>query len=182
MNKWLFPLNLEVLGPTSDSMSFQNIDIENQVEIPIEQHVGAFGVQRKMHVHNGIDLYCPPLDPVFAVEDGIVVDYRDWTGEGAGSPWWEDTEALLIEGESGAIAYGEICNTVGLKIGDKVSRGDHIGNVITVLKKDKGRPMTMLHFQGYKHGYTHAGGWDTNEPQPEALFDPTPFLLEAEQI
>ena len=181
MNKWLFPLKLNVLGATEDSMSFENIDIENEVEIPVGQHVGAFGVQRKFDVHRGVDLYCPPLDPVFAVEDGIVVDYRDWTGEGAGSPWWEDTEALLIEGESGVIVFGEIVNTVGLKIGDKVSRGDHIGNVVTVLKKDKGRPMTMLHVQMYKNGYTHAGGWKISDPQPGQLVDSTPFLLEAEQ-
>ena len=58
--KWLFPLDMDVIGPTSDSMSFQKIDIHTDVEIPTEQHVGAFGVQRKHHVHNGVDLYCEP--------------------------------------------------------------------------------------------------------------------------
>ena len=88
--KWYFPLRLNVLGPTLDSMSFENIDEDYQVEIPVGQHVGAFGVQRKFDVHRGVDLYCPPLDPVFAVEDGIVVDYRDWTGEeGLGTPVYQ---------------------------------------------------------------------------------------------
>jgi murein DD-endopeptidase MepM/ murein hydrolase activator NlpD len=184
MSKWLFPLDLDVIGPTEDSMSFQNInlttDIFSDVEIPIGSHVGAFGVQRKMHVHNGVDLYCEPSTEVLAVEDGIVVDIRQWTGEGAGSSWWNDTWAVLVEGESGAIAYSEIF--LGYhSIGDKIKRGQHIGFVKTVLKKYKGRPTTMLHFQMYKHGHICAGGWDTNNPKPETLVDPTPFLLEAEQ-
>lgn len=181
MTKWLFPLDLKVLGPTEDSMSFQKINVMWEVEIPVEQHVGAFGVQRKMHVHNGIDLYCEPFEAVYAVEDGTVADYRQWTGEGAGSPWWNPTWAILVEGKTSVIAYGEIVVALNLKVGDKVKRGDYIGNVLTVLKKDKGRPMTMLHLQMYKHGKFCAGGWNTNDPKPDSLIDPTLFLLEAER-
>lgn len=185
MNKWLFPLDLDVIGPTEDSMSFQKInlttDVFTDVEIPIAQHIGAFGVQRKMHTHNGVDLYCEPFESVYAVEDGIVVDCRQWTGEEAGSPWWNDTYAILVEGESGAIAYGEITIKPFLNIGHKIKKGEELGKVMTVLKKDKGRPMTMLHFQMYKHGHICAGGWDTNDPKPDTLIDPTSFLLEAVQ-
>ena len=179
--KWLFPLDIDVIGPTSDSMSFQKIDIHTDVEIPTEQHVGAFGVQRKHHVHNGVDLYCEPHELVYAVEDGKVVDIRQWTGKKAGSPWWKNTWAILIEGETGVVAYGEIGKPDGYQIGDKVCRGDLLGCVKTVLRKDKGRPMTMLHFQMYKHGKTSAGGWGINNPKPEDLVDPTQFLLDAEQ-
>lgn len=181
MSKWLFPLRLKSLGQTSDSMSFKNVDIEREIEIPIEEHVGAFGAQRKNHIHNGVDLYCRPSDAVYAVEDGIVVDVRQWTGENAGSPWWNDTWATLVEGESGTVAYGEIFLSYS-KIGGKIKKGDLIGFVKTVLVKDKGRPMTMLHLQMYKHGHLCAGGWNTNNPKPDTLIDPTPFLLEAEQL
>jgi hypothetical protein len=168
-------------------MSFKNIHQLTQVEIPIKNHVGAFGVQRKKHVHNGVDLYCPPGRQVYAVEDGEVVDMRQWTGEDVGSPWWEDTYATLVEGKSGVVAYGEIGYGEAClwnfyyNIGSKIKRGDLIGWVRTVLNKDKGRPMTMLHLQMYKHGKTSAGGWDTNNPKPEDLIDPTLFLLDAEE-
>lgn len=184
MDKWLFPfIGVKVLGATDDSMSFQNIDVDTEVEIPIGQHVGAFGVKRKMHVHNGVDLYSKPRQTIFAVEGGTVVDIRQWTGGMAGSPWWEDTWAVLVEGESGVVAYGEIdYDTTRYKLGYRIAVGDHIGWTRTVLKKDKGRPMTMLHLQMYKHGHLCSGGWDTNAPQPDTLIDPTPFLLEADVI
>jgi len=41
---WMFPLNMKMIGSTSDSMSFQKIDMESEVEIPVytedfdEQH------------------------------------------------------------------------------------------------------------------------------------------------
>jgi len=184
MSNWLFPLRLKVLGSTSDSMSFKDVDMEREVEIPIDNHVGAFGVQRKMHIHNGVDLYCEFLEAVYAVEKGKIVDVRQWTGKDAGSPWWNDTWAVLVEGESGVIAYGELCehDRVEDEIGTEIRRGELIGFVKPVLKKDKGRPTSMLHLQMYKHGHLCSGGWDTNNPKPETLIDPTPFLLEAEQV
>ena len=178
---WLFPLKLKVLGSTADSISFQDIDLNSEVEIPIGQHVGAFGVQRTKHTHNGVDLYCPLFEPVYAVEDGTIVNVRQWTGEGAGSPWWNDTWAILVEGESGVVTYGEIFLIDPIITNNKIKRGDLVGTVKTVLKNDKNRPMTMLHLQMYKHGHLCAGGWKTNDPQPETLIDPTPFLLKAEQ-
>ncbi len=176
---WLFPLRLKVVGPTENSMSFQSIDKWNEVEIPIGDHVGAFGVKRKNHIHNGVDLYCYEIEPVFAVEDGTIVDVRQWTGEDAGSPWWEDTWAILVEGESGVVAYGEIFLIDPIITNNKIKRGDLVGTVKTVLKENKGRPITMLHLQMYKHGHLCAGGWDTNDPKPDTLIDPTPFLLKA---
>lgn len=185
MSKWLFPLDLDIIGPTSDSMSFKNInlttDVFTDVEIPVGQHVGAFGVKRKHNCHNGIDLYCEPGEWVFAVEDGTVVDVRQWTGEAVGSPWWEDTWAILVKGKFGVVAYGEVRFPESVKIGREVERGDHLGYVATVLTRDKGRPVTMLHFQMYTHGNLCAGGWVTNDPKPKTLIDPTPFLLDAEQ-
>ena len=181
MSKWLFPLDMDVLGATEDSMSFQQLDMHTDVEVPICSHVGAFGVKRTYNSHKGVDLYCDPHEPVFSVEDGTIVDVRQWTGKDVGSPWWEDTWAVLVKGKFGVVAYGEISLLESIEIGREVKRGDLIGLVATVLKKDKGRPMTMLHFQMYRLGFTSAGDWVTNDPQPATLINPTPFLLEAEQ-
>lgn len=137
---------------------------------------GKFGIIRKHDVHTGVDVYCEPGTAVTAIESGIVVAVVDFTGEKAGSPWWNDTKAVMVEGDSGVILYGEI-NTKR-KVGEKIKRGQIVGGVKTVLKKNKGKPMSMLHLELYRHG--------TKEPTelvkrmdqlPDNLLDPT-FLLE----
>lgn len=145
-------------------------------DFPTLPHHGAFAAIRKFDIHTGIDLYCEDGDKVFAVEDGTVVEIQPYTGEEVGSPWWNYTEAVLVEGKSGVICYGEILPADGIKIGQPVSSGDLIGSVKQVLKKDKGLPMSMLHFELYRHGTRDTVLWYLNEPQPESLLDPTDLL------
>jgi murein DD-endopeptidase MepM/ murein hydrolase activator NlpD len=178
---WLFPLKLKILGPTDNSDSFKNINITDEVEIPVGQHVGAFGVERRYDIHRGVDLYCLEGTPVYAVEDGEVVEVSPWTGPKAGYPWWLDTDAVFIKGRYGNVAYGEIKPCGYLKVGKKVFEGQLIGFVKRVLKNDKGRPTSMLHLQMYKHGVTETGGWKLNKPQPDSLLDPTEYLLTAKE-
>ena len=52
---WRFPIDLKYVGLTEDSDSFKNIDITKEVQLPIGNHCGAFGVERKHDVHAGID-------------------------------------------------------------------------------------------------------------------------------
>jgi hypothetical protein len=189
---WLFPLKMERLGPTEDSMSFQKIDIERQVEIPVNPHVGSFGVERRHDIHKGVDLYCPEGTPVYAVEDGVLCDLRPFTGERIGQPWWEETWAASVVGESGVVVYGEINHPVFESMEDvlddgkiymaprEVKRGDLIGHVKRVLKKDKGRPRSMLHLAMHKHGVLTNGTWNIGDPQPPGLLDPTELLLGSE--
>jgi hypothetical protein len=83
----------------------------------------------------------------------------------------------MIEGSSGVINYGEIKPLETLAIGQEIKEGDLIGNVIPVLKKDKGRPMNMLHLELYTLGTnTHLLEWKLNFPQPENLLDPNILL------
>ena len=139
---------------------------------------GAFGAVRKFDVHTGIDLYCNPGDPVYAIECGEVVGIIDFTGTKTNSEWWHDTRAVLVEGSSGVFVYGEIEERNGLKIGDNIECGDLIGNVITVLKKDKGKPMTMLHLELYEHKFRETLTWELGKEKPFQLLDPTKILSE----
>jgi murein DD-endopeptidase MepM/ murein hydrolase activator NlpD len=41
---------------------------------------GVFGAVRKYDIHTGIDLYCELEDPVYAIEDGVVVNVCHFTG------------------------------------------------------------------------------------------------------
>lgn len=145
-----------------------------QLQIPKKPHQGGFGAVRKFDIHTGIDLYCCPDQEVYAMEDGEVIDIIPFTGINAGSPWWNDTIAVLIKGKSGIILYGEIESS--LKRGDLVKEGDIVGKVKTVLKKNKGLPMTMLHIELYSSYSGDAVIWELGESMPNGLLDPTPLL------
>jgi murein DD-endopeptidase MepM/ murein hydrolase activator NlpD len=155
--KWLWPL------PGADRVT---------------SYQGDFGAIRKHDIHTGVDIYCDPQQLVVAVEDGEVVSIENFTGENANppSPWWNDTKAVLVEGNSGVVVYGEINPLESIKVGQKVKVGKILGKVITVLKKDKGTPMTMLHIELYKKGTRETTVWHLGEEQPENLLNPMSHL------
>lgn len=169
---WQSPLKLKLVQ-TNDSLSFKDMR-DGETGLPLAPHPGAFGVQRQHHFHEGIDLYCPEGTAVYAVEAGIVVTVLPFTGAQVGMDWWEDTDAVLVEGVSGVVVYGEVTPTV--KAGDVVAAGDVVGHVKRVLKIDKGRPMSMLHLELHTHGARLAPEWTAESGKPETLRDPTEFL------
>lgn len=165
---------------------------EHEVEIPCDiLHPGSFGARRKHDVHTGIDLYAPFGQPVIAIEDGIVVAIEplftggeDTPKDSEGSPIWLPTSAVLVEGASGVIAYGEIEPDVSIRTGVSLTQGDLIGTVLQVLKpkkdgvlyKNPANSPTMLHLELYTHGSRKTVYWHLKESQPETLLDPTPLL------
>jgi hypothetical protein len=155
------------------------VTLGHETQLPIAPHPGAYGVKRTHHTHEGVDLYCAVGTPVHAVEDGLIVNIIPFTGPHADppSPWWHNTWAVLVEGESGVVVYGELFPRVKHAYEKKVKRGDDLGGVLKVLKEDKGYPMSMLHLELHEHGTTNA--WDWIDEKPPSLRDPTPFLLEA---
>ncbi len=172
-SKWRNPLPLRLV-PVSESESFHFP--EGITGVPRSPHPGGFAVPRRYHVHEGVDLYCPVGTRVTAVEDGTVVAILDFTGSKAipPSPWWHDTQAVMVEGQSGVILYGEILTD--LRIGNPIQAGDEIGRVIPVLKTDKGRPMSMLHLELHLPGTRDAVEWVSGGPRPPSLLDPTELL------
>lgn len=84
---------------------------------------GHFASVRRHDVHTGVDLYAEEGTPARAVEDGVVISVENFTGPNADdpSPWWNDTQAVLIKGASGVVVYGEVTSQV--KAGDTVRRG-----------------------------------------------------------
>jgi murein DD-endopeptidase MepM/ murein hydrolase activator NlpD len=170
---WCNPLPLRLLA-TEDSRSFERMPA-NSTGLPQGEHPGAFGVVRAHHVHEGVDLYCPDGTSVFAVEDGIVVAVQPFTGVGANMPWWEDTTVILVEGACGVVAYGEVSSVVAP--GQRVVAGQRLGEVVRVLKVDKGRPMSMLHLELHEAGSRSCPEWTVLGGRPTTLRDPTEFLL-----
>lgn len=150
-------------------------------QIPIEADLGAFGVVRKFDNHTGIDLYCEDGDEVFAMEDGEVIAIEWFTGEAVGMPWWNNTKAIAVRGKTGTFNYCELIPTNNLRVGDKVFEGQILGNITSVLKKDKGKvPSTsMLHLELYKEYNGEWVLWEIDTPQPSNLLDPTQLLINA---
>lgn len=175
-----FPLNKNA-DVSADATSFAALDLTISTEIPVgATHPGAFAVERRHHVHEGVDLYALENDPVFAMEAGVVVSKGPFTGPAAGFPWWLDTEFVMVEGASGVLCYGEIRVNPSLALGEELREGDLLGWVATVLAMDKGRPRNMLHIERYSAGVRESCGvWEKNSPKPTALLDPTPLLLQA---
>lgn len=163
MNNWTWPL------PGEDKYT---------------SYAGLFGAKRKFDIHTGIDCYCNVNQVVIAVEPGLVVAIENFTGENSNppSPWWHNTKAILIEGPSGVVVYGELNPLNTIKIGKKISRGQNLGHIVTVLKKDKGMPLNMLHLELYKTGTRETVIWNLNEAQPDALLDPTDKLFNIKNV
>lgn len=156
---WVFPI---------DSYSFP---------LPKGDHPGAFGTKRRFDVHTGVDLYCEEGTLVKAVESGKVIFVENFTGPNAGSPWWEDTKAVWVEGDSGIVVYGEIDPFV--EVGFEIQAGSTIGSVKRVLKNDKGKPMSMLHLELYDKKMKETAWWKHGENKPEYLLDPTDKLIKS---
>lgn len=149
------------------------------IKIPCPGEPGAFAAIRKYDIHTGVDLYCQPGTKVFAVEQGIVIFINYFTGPESESPWWNSTKAIMVKGESGVVLYGEINPQKEYNIGCKIKRGEHIGNTLPVIRRDKGAPTCMLHIELYKASATECTDWKLNELQPELLLDPSGQLLES---
>jgi hypothetical protein len=143
---------------------------------------GMFGAERKHDIHTGIDLYTIRNSPVFAMEDATVVAIEEFTGPPE-SPWWLPTKAVLAEGRSGTILYGELNPTV--QVGDQIKEDQIIGHVLPVLPENKvrsdipGHSRCMLHLELYEKGTTKSTIWKLGEPCPEGLKDPTALLYKS---
>lgn len=142
--------------------------------LPGKETQGYFGAVRKNDTHTGIDIYCEPDASVVAVEPGVVINIEKFTGASIGSPWWQETDAIWVKGPSGVVVYGEVSSII--LVGQQVNAGEEIGFVKTVLKKDKGLPMTMLHLELYNASMTETVWWRHGEEKPQTLLDPTEFL------
>ena len=143
--------------------------------IPDNDHEGSFGIERKHDIHTGIDIYCQNGDLVYSIEDGTIIDIVQFTGFDE-SPWWNDTYAMVIKSNDNnhIWLYGEL-KEPNLIIGEKVFKGSIIGQVETVLKKNKNKPMTMLHIELYST-YSKPVIWNLNTPCPKGLENPTHLI------
>jgi len=140
-------------------------------------HPAGFGAKRPYNRHTGVDLFCDHNQPLAAVEDGIVVSIRDFSKHKENKPWLNRTRVILIEGKTGVVAYCNVKERNGLKIGQEVKAGEIVGNVIRINKKKRRKDTCMLHLELYSIGTRKRVTWSYQFPKPPQLLDPTPHLL-----
>jgi 8-oxo-dGTP diphosphatase len=138
-------------------------------KVIIPDEPGGFGSNRFIDIHSGGDLYCEKDEYIYAIEEGEVISIQNFTGYEE-SPWWCDTQCVVVKTKYGHILYGEISPII--KIGDKVLPGTHIGTSLPVLRKFKNRPCVMLHLEFYSD-FSEPVIWSKNEGRPVGLFDPS---------
>lgn len=171
----------KIVQVTNDALRWTfPLEIHECSGIPVGNHPGAFSTQRKHEKHTGVDLYTKNDARVLAVESGTVVGVEKFTGAWDGSPWWNNTMCILVEGASGVVCYGEVgIPPHWIQVGYKVHRGQWLSNVCPVLKDEKkrndipGHSTSMLHMELYPHGTLKA----SNGFEDGLLQDPTPFLI-----
>ena len=147
-----------------------------------------FGAIRKHDIHTGIDLHCPEGTKVYALRDGSLFCQEIFTGPRAGSAWWNETFALFIEDDTGVTVYGEILPRRDLDFRfltkedypTPIKAGELLGTVMKVLKKNKGKPNSMLHLERYELGTKESVIWNLRTPRPEGLLDPTKEFTDKE--
>lgn len=171
----------EVKEDFSHHSDFYHPPLIPMPDIPVGTHYGSFDVKRRFDVHTGIDLYAPVGAPVYAIEDSDVVNIRYFTGPEAECPHWNTTWSVDLEGQTGILCYGEIKPDTTIKVGDQIKKGQVVGEVMKVLKKDKGKAMSMLHFSMHSHGWIQLLK-DQDDPEKEHFFDmqldPTLLLIQ----
>ncbi len=167
------PLPLRLI-PATDADSFLSLP-HGTTGVPMPPHPGAFGASRRQHLHGGVDLYCVEGTPVVAMEAGQVVAVAPVTGPHADKPWWLNTWMVMIEGNSGVLGYGGLKPAV--TAGESVDAGDHLGQILSMVRFASGRPTSLLHLELYAPGARQPAVWLEPEQRPAGMLDPTSLLL-----
>lgn len=153
--------------------------------LPTFNEPGSFGFKRTFEIHNGLDVYCRDESNVFAVEDGGVIKIEQFTGKDVESPWWEETWAIYVKGQSGVVCYGEMNKQFNFVVGDGVRAGDSLGCIRHVLPESKIRRdirnhnNAMLHIQLFSEYFTEDIPFEVKSGVKNTLLDPTPYMQNA---
>ena len=142
--------------------------------IPINNE-SSFAHIRKHDIHTGIDLHTEEGSKVLSIAKGKVIKVIHFTGTKANSPWWEETDAILVSHSFGVVLYGEL--TAKVKEGEELEMGQEIGLIKRVLKTNKGKPQSMLHLEYYNQKVDDGVVWNLNEDVPKGLLNPYEILV-----
>ncbi|ATU08499.1 M23 family metallopeptidase [Methanohalophilus portucalensis] len=171
----------------------KNWPLPVSVHIPDDGDAGCFWEDREDRHHCGIDLYAEKGTPIFAIEEGEVVEIGIMTSPSM-IGYWNKTYHLIVRGNSGIYyKYGEMGMTIPEK-GSRVKKYDRIGEVGQVLNTEmidntspkyiqalKEKNPAMLHLEIWgkypvtDHKLYLGGNWFGSK-KPPGLLDPLHYL------
>ena len=141
--------------------------------LPIgKYHPAGFGYSKSHNIHTGIDLYVPEGSSVHSVEDGTVADIFQFSGPNTLYNYLLPTQAVVVNGPTGLVLYGEVEVLKDIQIGQLIGAGTKIANIKCAVPDQP-----MLHLELHKHGSKIPCLWKQGQPQPKSLLDPTSYLL-----
>jgi murein DD-endopeptidase MepM/ murein hydrolase activator NlpD len=147
-------------------VSFQSVN-GSMIGAPGRRFLASRNGGARFHV--GLDLYAEQNDVVVSCEDGKIVNFYPFYKTSKG----DMSYALLIEHHDLVINYGEVAETsrksYGWSVGDRVRAGQPIGTISGT---------SMLHFETWRLGTTANARWLPGKARPDALLNPTLYLLE----
>lgn len=125
--------------------------------------------------HIGIDLFANFGDPVVAIEDGEIVDFRPFC---CGDR--KTSNSLLVAHANVVANYGEVApdslRRNGLSVGSRV----RAGQIIAYVGRNPGGS-SMIHFETYAPGTRRTNRWLKNQPRPANVLNPTQYLLHLQE-
>jgi len=162
--------------------------------VPSRGSPGSFWEDRQDRRHCGIDLYANPGAKVVSIEDAVVLEVGTFTSPEI-IPYWNETFYVVVENESGTFAKFAELSAVEVKPGDRLSAGQTVGRVGSVLNPEKindeapeyikklkeAGDSSMLHFELYESrpefSKRYLGGNWFGSGNPRGLLDPTRRLV-----
>ncbi len=137
----------------------------------------SFGAPRKYKngwgKHTGVDIYAPLGSKILAIENGKIVHVSEFTGPPS-SPQWRKTYYVMVEQKNGQVAvYGEV-RKPRWKEGQCIKSGQIVGYIARVIRNDRGKYSSMLHFELHKKGSRSAEDW--YKKKPSKTINPTLYL------
>lgn len=143
-----------------------------QINLPKFQVPQDFGYPGFGKYSTGIDIKCSENTQVQAIEDGIILNVKDYSGLYSNNPWWNPTKSVFVEGASGVIVYSCISPQQSIFIGGFVNEGDILG-IVKSLSKDN----VHLNLQNYSFGEKDFINWKFKSEQPENIHNPRNLIL-----
>lgn len=162
-------------------------------EVPQQGMSGSFWENRGDRYHCGIDIFAPENSPVYAIQNGKVIDIGIFTSPET-NDFWNKTYYITIKTQQNInVKYAQLCD-VSVRIGDFINAGQLIGKVALVIDKNKishntpqyvremvtNGQITSLHLEAYiapiSEVKPYMGGNFLGEVKPYSLMDPTVFL------
>jgi hypothetical protein len=181
---WQSPFKLKLVA-CKNIKDWKKLKPAEEALLPLPPHPGAFGDVRLRHIHEGVDLYTLPDTPIYAIEDGLIVGVTPLSGGATRNAYWHDMEAVLVQGKSGLLVYGELAPLKGLAPAQKVKAGELLGHIYpkgyhykNTNRKDEDEDHRFFHLELHHPEIRLPTKWLVDQPKPETLHDPTPFLME----